>query len=244
LFCVLIRLENLRTLDLSKNNLTILPAKSGNLKNLKSLNLEQNQLTPGTLDAIAYMVKLQNLSVGGNLLGRPTAVSAQKHTFPALPVGLKQLKLDSNFFSSVPRTVVSAQLTKLEKLDLSKNQLAAVPAEISNLKQLMELNLDDNVIVSLPDTVGELKNLKQLSLRNNHISVHSTTFSDTNPQPLPALLFTDTPLIDLNLHGNPMTNTQLNMMEGYDTFLDRRQKVKKTAITGGALTDLDVCGLE
>ena len=133
---------------------------------------------------------------------------------------------------------------KLEKLDLSSNQLAAVPMEISNLVALTELNLDKNVIVSLPDAIGKLKKLKVLSLKSNHISVHSTIWSDKNPQPLPKSLFEDTPIIDLNLHGNPMTSTQLNSMEGYPTFLERRQKVKTSTLLGGGLTNFDVCGLE
>ena len=220
--------------------------KFANLQKIKSLNLDQNKLTPGTLAPIAKLSNLQNLSVGGNLLGKPTA---QTKTTAAplpetLPKSLKQLKLNANFLSSVPRSILSSSLVKLEKLDMSSNQLASVPAEISNLKNLMELNLDDNTIVSLPEAVGSLLKLKVLSLRNNHISVHSTKWSDKNPQPLPETLFANTPLIDLNLHGNPMTNTQLNTFEGYDKFLERRQKVKTAAIVGGALTSLTVCGLE
>jgi Leucine-rich repeat (LRR) protein len=157
---------------------------------------------------------------------------------------LKQLKVDSNFLSSVPRPILSATLTKLEKLDLSSNHLATLPTEISNLVALVELNMDNNVIVSLPDEIGRLKKLKGLSLRGNRISVDSTNWSSKNPQPLPKSLFADTPLIDLNLHGNPMTSTQLNSMEGYDVFLERRQKVKTSTLLGGGLTNMDVCGLE
>ena len=161
-----------------------------------------------------------------------------------LPSSLKQIKMDDNYLSNIPPSILSKSLTKLEKLDLSNNQLASIPGDISYLVALIELNVDDNVIVSLPTEIGTLKHLKQLSLRNNHITVVSTTFSDKNPQPLPSTLFTDTPLIDLNLHGNPMTSTQLNQFEGYDAFLKRRQQIKTNTLYGGALTNLDVCGLE
>ena len=197
---------------------------------------------------VAKLSKLQNLSVGGNLLGKHVVsegTRASDQTFPSeLPPGLKQLKINNNFLSSIPRPILSAKLVKLEKLDLSSNQLASVPAEISNLVALTELNLDYNVIVSLPEDVGKLTKLKVLSLRGNHISVHTTHWSEKNPQPLPRSLFADTPMIDLNLHGNPMTSTQLNSMEGYDEFLERRQKVKTSTLLGGGLTNLDVCGLE
>ena len=139
---------------------------------------------------------------------------------------------------------MSSQLVKLTTLDLSGNHLAALPVEIANLTQLSNLNLDDNVVVSLPDSIGQLGKLKSLSLRNNHLSVSSTVFSSTNPQPLPASLFTDTPVIDLNLHGNPMTSTQLNQFDGFDAFLERRQKIKTKDLYGGAMTNLELCGLE
>ena len=245
------RITNLKTLDLSKNAFQTLSPKICLLVNLKSLNLEQNQLPSGSLVSIAKLSKLQSLSVGGNRLGRHAGSETRRlepssnEAFPAnLPSGLKQLKVDGNFLSSVPRPILSASLTKLEKLDLSSNHLATIPTEISNLVALVELNMDNNVIVSLPDEIGTLKKLKGLSLRGNCISVDSTNWSSKNPQPLPKSLFADTPLIDLNLHGNPMTSTQLNSMEGYDTFLERRQKVKTSTLLGGGLTNMDVCGLE
>lgn len=241
------RIKNLKTLDLSKNTLTKLSPKVALLENLKSLNLEQNKLPAGSLMPIAKLSKLQNFSVGGNLLGKHVVAETQAEAepFPSkLPVGLRQLRVNNNFLSNVPRPILSPQLTKLDRLDLSSNQLAAIPTEISNLVALTDLNLDNNVIVSLPEDIGKLTKLKVLSLRGNRISVHSTNWSDKNPQPLPKSLFADTPLIDLNLHGNPMTSTQLNSMEGYVEFLDRRQKVKTSTLLGGALTNLDVCGLE
>ena len=231
--------------------------------------MENNKLTGGSAVAvIATLTKLQNLSLGGNLIGRfatsatstasGTASSSSntsnnnntnaKEVLPSpLPNGLKQLKLNDNYLSNVPRSIVSVQpyLNKLEILDLSSNQLASIPTDIVNLANLIELNLDNNVIVSLPIEIGQLSHLKQLSLRQNHITVTSTNFDEVkNPQPLPSSLFTDTPLIDLNLHGNPMTSTQLNKFVGYDKFLERRQQIKTNALLGGALTNLDVCGLE
>ena len=243
-----IRLTNLRTLDLSKNLLRQLDVRCGSLVNLKSLNLDHNKLTGGTVSCLSKLTKLQNLSLGGNLLGRmiPGSSNTNPNTIlPTLPSSLKQFKLNDNFLSSIPPSIITSQLTKLEKLDLSSNQLAAIPVEIATtLQALIELNLDSNSIVSLPNEMGQLRQLKQLSLRNNHITVTSTIFSESNPQPLPSSLFTDTPMIDLNLHGNPMTSTQLNHMNGYDVFLKRRQEIKTNALLGGALTNLDVCGLE
>lgn len=209
---------------------------------------------------ITSLTKLQILRAGGNALGKPISNLPNKNrtkhdkTKPmknldalpsTLPSTLKQIVLDRNYFSQIPSSLLSPNLKKLEKLDLSCNQLATVPAEISNLSKLEELKLDDNKIISLPDAVGQLTCLKTLSLKNNLISPEgSAVFSANKPQPLPASLFTKTLLIDLNLHGNPMTSTQLNEFEGYNVFLDRRQKVKTKDIYGGAMTSFGVCGLK
>lgn len=240
--------KKLKTLDLSKNNLKDL-GKLSLLKGLKSLRLDENKLSSGSLAPVKDLLNLQNLSLDQNRLGKqiestePSKVSRQTKqapVLPSLPPSLKQLVLSSNFFSSVPSQVLSPSLVKLEKLDLSRNQLATIPAEIFHLVNLQDLALDSNTIVCLPDEVGRLSKLKVVSLRNNLISVQGAgKFSPQNPQPLPSSLFTDTSLIDLNLHGNPMTNTQLNEFDGFQAFLDRRQKVKSKT-----LSNLDVCGLK
>lgn len=60
---------------------------------------------------------------------------------PILRESLKQLKLNANFLSSVPKSIMSVHLIKLEKLDLLHNHLAiSVPIEIDTLRNLTELN--------------------------------------------------------------------------------------------------------
>ena len=132
-------------------------------------------------------------------------------------------------------------LSKLEKLDLSSNQLATVPDLICNLQSLEELRLDSNMIVTLPETIGKLSKLKVLSLRSNQLNLKKSASSDNNDvqPPFPKSLFTNTSLIDLNLHGNRLTNTEMNQLEGYQDFLDRRQKIKSKT-----MSNFDVCGLE
>jgi len=78
------------------------------------------------------------------------------------------------------------------------------------------------------------------------VPTKNTVFSpETNPQPIPPEVFRDTSVVDLNLHGNRLTSTQLNeLFDGYHDFLERRKKIKSKGIDGGALTDLDVCGLD
>ena len=223
------------------------------LTELKSLNLDSNDLHAGSLGSLSSLSKLQNLSLANNKLALPppqqrqttkgttteSRIPSHCEPLPALPPSIKVVNTSSNHLGSVPRALCSASLTSLERIDLSANSIAAIPVELTLLPNLVDLNLDKNMLASLPNEIGRLKKLKALSLRSNQIQVHSTNFHDKNPQPLPASLFTDTLLIDLNLHGNKMTNTTLNQFDGFQVFLDRRQKVKSKLIT-----NLDVCGLE
>lgn len=249
-------MKNIRTLDISKNKIKRLPNQVSTLTSIKLLKLDSNKFMKGSLQPISNLSNLTTLSLSENKLGIDTDKEGKKivgQVLPSLPSSLKQLKLDLNHLRNIPPTVYAPNLIKLEKLDLSKNDLASVPVALFNhLKSLVELNLDYNSIVSLPREIENLKKLKSLSLEQNKITVYSssghkstaTKFSEQNPQPLPAVLFTSTPIIDLNLKGNDMTNTQLNEFEGFDKFLERRQKLKSKNIYGGAMTDLKVCGLD
>ncbi len=246
--------KKLRTLDLSKNNLSDV-SRLGMLTELKLLNLGNNNLLAGSLDCLNKLTKLQSLSLSGNKLGKPitsktpngaiTRPNISVDVLPSLPTSLKQLNISSNFLSHIPRSIISASLNKLVKLDLSSNQLATVPDTIGNLEHLEELRLDSNMIVTLPEAIGILSKLKVLSICHNQLQIKKSTSSDKNDipqqqqQPFPKSLFTDTSLIDLNLHGNRLTNTEMNQVEGYQEFLDRRQKIKSKT-----MSNFDVCGLE
>ena len=69
---------------------------------------------------------------------------------------------------------------------------------------------------SLCPEISKLTKLKSLSLEYNAINVNDarTKWTDDNPQPLPKGLFESTQLIDLNLKGNQMTNSQLVSLKG------------------------------
>ncbi|XP_039287436.1 leucine-rich repeat-containing protein 59-like [Nilaparvata lugens] len=58
-------------------------------------------------------------------------------------------------------------LTHLVKLDLSKNQLTALPDNFGLLCNLKHLDLENNRITALPLSFGKLKHLRWLDLKNN-----------------------------------------------------------------------------
>ncbi|MGA7640886.1 MAG: hypothetical protein WBW56_01670, partial [Syntrophobacteraceae bacterium] len=58
-------------------------------------------------------------------------------------------------------------LQSLEKLNLGRNGLKAVPSQVAQLSKLKDLGLDYNEIHELPSFIGDLKNLRELSVRSN-----------------------------------------------------------------------------
>ncbi|MEO0842121.1 MAG: COR domain-containing protein, partial [Cyanobacteria bacterium J06643_5] len=81
---------------------------------------------------------------------------------------LQSLNLSSNELSSLPAEIV--QLTNLQSLNLSSNELSSLPAEIGQLSNLQSLNLSSNELNSLPAEIGQLGNLQSLDLRYNQLS--------------------------------------------------------------------------
>ena len=129
------RVKSLRTLDISKNKLKTL-GQISQLSELKTLKCDDNALGINALHSLSNLSKLQILTLGNNRLHYPdpSAASTSHQSFPSLPPNVKQLKLNSNAFSSIPLQICDRRLS-LEKLDLSHNNLAVIPPEICNLSE-------------------------------------------------------------------------------------------------------------
>ncbi|XP_021059004.1 leucine-rich repeat and calponin homology domain-containing protein 1 isoform X2 [Mus pahari] len=106
-------------------------------------------------------------------------------------VSLEILNLYHNCIRVIPEAIVNLQM--LTHLNLSRNQLSALPAclcglplkvliasnnklgslpeEIGQLKQLMELDVSCNEITALPQQIGQLKSLRELNVRRNYLKV-------------------------------------------------------------------------
>ncbi|XP_029792599.1 leucine-rich repeat and calponin homology domain-containing protein 1 isoform X3 [Suricata suricatta] len=106
-------------------------------------------------------------------------------------VSLEILNLYHNCIRVIPEAIMNLQM--LTYLNLSRNQLSALPAclcglplkvliasnnklgslpeEIGQLKQLMELDVSCNEITALPQQIGQLKSLRELNVRRNYLKV-------------------------------------------------------------------------
>ncbi|WP_207391840.1 leucine-rich repeat domain-containing protein [Neochlamydia sp. AcF84] len=91
-----------------------------------------------------------------------------------LPPEIGQLtKLDTLCLSSNQLTALPAeigQLSQLTTLDLSCNQLTALPVEIGQLTKLDTLCLGGNQLTALPAETGQLAKLEMLNLCHNHLT--------------------------------------------------------------------------
>lgn len=104
---------------------------------------------------------------------------------------LSELVLHNNHLESFSVALCLSTLQRtLQILDLSQNQLQALPAQFCQLRELVNLKLDDNELISLPFHIGRLSKLRFLSAAHNQLAVLPGDFRRLS-------------LENLDLFGNP-----------------------------------------
>ncbi|XP_026218230.1 leucine-rich repeat-containing G-protein coupled receptor 5 isoform X2 [Anabas testudineus] len=152
-------------LDLSMNNLTVLPSGSlSSLHFLEELRLAGNDLSFIPRGAFAGLYNLKVLMLQNNQLR-----SVPAEAFNNLH-NLQSLRLDANHISSVPAGCFFG-MRSLRHLWLDDNALTEVPVEaLSNLPALQAMTLALNHISHVPDhAFSKLGRLVVLHLNNNRI---------------------------------------------------------------------------
>ncbi len=79
-----------------------------------------------------------------------------------------ELNLSFQDLTALPESV--GQLTQLQYLHLTGNQLTTLPESIGRLKLLQRLYLSGNQLTTLPESIGQLKLLQRLDLSGNRLT--------------------------------------------------------------------------
>ncbi|XP_077439905.1 podocan isoform X2 [Vanacampus margaritifer] len=179
------QLNSLECLDLSNNNLSVVP--NGLPRNLVLLHLEKNAIRSIPADALNSVRNLEYLLLHNNKLRsrfiHPAAFQGLKklHTLHmynnqlervprGVPRRAKTLMLLHNSISEIGRNDLSLLYT-LTELNLSYNQLSNAKLHrdaFRKLRQLETLHLSGNVLHALP--VGLPRSLKVLEVKNNQLA--------------------------------------------------------------------------
>uniref|UniRef100_A0A915A6Z3 Calponin-homology (CH) domain-containing protein n=2 Tax=Parascaris univalens TaxID=6257 RepID=A0A915A6Z3_PARUN len=168
--------------DLSDNRMNELPVCICELSSMETLRVRATGL--------------RSLPAAVQLLESLTYLDLSENQLTSLPVGLfsihlQVLLLAGNRLDSLPREI--RQLAgSLHELDVSCNRLQAIPPDIALLKLLRVLNLRDNRLTHLPSELSRME-LRVLDVSENELGE------------LPYDLRHMCSLIELRLHGNPLT---------------------------------------
>uniref|UniRef100_A0A3B4WA32 Podocan n=1 Tax=Seriola lalandi dorsalis TaxID=1841481 RepID=A0A3B4WA32_SERLL len=183
--------NNLEILTMSSNFLRVVPKSLPS--NLYRLHLKSNKLEKIPAGAFDNLSNLRELYLQNNLLSnegmdnetfRWTKSSLTHHQWltysmlMALPSAKPVLYIDLCVKYCVAAAKRKYQLSSLECLDLSNNNLSIVPKGLP--RSLVLLHLEKNAIRSIPgDALTSVRNLEYLLLHNNKLrsrSIHPAAF--------------------------------------------------------------------
>lgn len=167
---------DLRVLDLSHNELTSLPENwtIAKMRRLQQLNLEHNNITDISGEALAGLPSLRIFNISHNQLEMlPSGLFAGARDF-------QEIHLQHNRLYDLPRGLFH-KLEQLLILDLSGNQLSSHHIDnntFAGLIRLIVLNLAHNALTRIDaKTFRDLYFLQILDLRNNSIGyIDDNTF--------------------------------------------------------------------
>lgn len=219
-------LEAVRTIDISNNQLKMLPAGVGGWTGLQNLNASQNTIS-ALPESLGELVGLQKLQLGSNrLVSLPSSLGRLQK--------LRLFQLSGNKIGPQLPEDIFRQMVDLEELELSDNALVALPETFGVLRALTRLLVARNNLTALPVVLGDCTKLQYLDAAENSITA------------VPPAILEGTSLSELWLKGNPMERLELQKTDGFAAFMERRKlriDHKIEAHVVGAI-DLAVCGLE
>ena len=161
-------------LYLRNEKLTEIPPEIFEADTFEEIWLGYNQITTVPTE-VARLKKLRWLVLIGNPLNTIADVPRLVLDFAIYQrwrkklqhehiTGLKLAKDDLSYLSEL------VDLPQLTTLDLSDNQLAALPESVTRLQNLTTLDLNRNQLTALPESFGDLQNLTKLTLSFNQLT--------------------------------------------------------------------------
>jgi internalin A len=175
------QLTNLTSLNLSNNKINTLPESIGQLSNLTFLNLSNNKIN--TLpESIGQLPNLTFLELWDNQLSILPESIGKLNNLTSLNIGLNRLQELPASISSLSKIVALSvtfnhcselqsigNLTSINELDISGNQIKILPEWLSKLENITSLDLSYNQLETLPSWIGKLSKLKELKLTSNNL---------------------------------------------------------------------------
>lgn len=151
--------ENVYKLNLAQKNLKKFPVEIFELKKLRHLILDSNQITT-IPKAINLLKKLEVFSIArNNIQYIPPLIGELEN--------LSYLYVDFNRLIDLPPELF--HLYNLKVLYVNNNDLRELPVDFMKLKGLQILVASNNKFENIPNGIGHLYSLKKLSLSNNSI---------------------------------------------------------------------------
>ncbi|MNJ85596.1 Internalin-A precursor [compost metagenome] len=86
---------------------------------------------------------------------------------------LKELNLSNCSYNPWKIGSIGKAFPKLERLDLSSNQLSFIWSGLQSLGNLVHLNVSDNQLINIPVEVMYLSNLKELNISQNEVKLQA-----------------------------------------------------------------------
>jgi hypothetical protein len=162
------KLKNLRSLNLANNQIREIPDWILELHNLEELNLHSNNISIIPQE-IGRLTQLRVIDLRANaLISLPAEIGLLTNLeFLLLGTGPAEFLYSyyggyGNKIGDIPDTI--SNLKKLQILSLGGNRLEFIPDSICNLPSLTSLGLDENLISEIPNQIYQLQKLERLAL--------------------------------------------------------------------------------
>jgi Leucine-rich repeat (LRR) protein len=205
-------LRFLQVLSLHNNKISIIPENLKNLTRLRKLSLSSNQikLIPNWIN------ELKSLEILDVRYNKINTISKNLSKIPSL----NKFFLEWNEINEIPRWMTNIKL--LTELDLGGNNITEIPDWIDEFKTLKFLGLDGNEITSIPESIGNMQFIECLSFESNEIislpdsignlkSLETLILNHNKLSSIPKSIGKLTQLQILEISGNEMTSLPLTI---------------------------------